>query len=146
MTTHWLLRVGDGNNLYNSVGHGIWGIQSTTTFGKNFIKEVKNGDKLWFIKSQSNGKILGVATYKYHNKRNYDIGLTNEELGWIGSGPDWTSDLEVHFKEWFDLDEQQLLTHIKGSSTIRKYNYKCSLDLEELYEIIYNNAKPLLSL
>ena len=50
--TDWILRVGDGENFINSSKYKIWGIQSTNSFGKYFIKHVKIGDRLWFVKSK----------------------------------------------------------------------------------------------
>ena len=53
MTTDWLLRVGDGENFINSSRYRIWGIQSTSPANKHFIRNVKIGDRLWFVKSKS---------------------------------------------------------------------------------------------
>jgi hypothetical protein len=72
MTTDWLLRVGDGENLKSSYKYRIWGIQSTTPTNKHFIKNVKPGDRLWFVKSKSQGKLIAVAIYRSHNTR--DLG------------------------------------------------------------------------
>lgn len=143
--TDWILRVGDGNNLIRSSKYKIWGIQSTTVHGKSFIKNVKEGDRLWFIKSKSNGKILAVATYVSHNKREFgpliDLSMTNEELGWDNKDTDWISDTEIHYKNLYNLTYCDLLTNIKGASTIRQYNEKCSIDLpfEYKYIVKYSN-------
>jgi len=146
MTTDWIFRVGDGTNLINSSKYKIWGINTTTsTNGKYFIKNVKHGDRMWFVKNKSNGKILAVATYRSHNTR--ELGplipttLTNEELGWTNEGPDWTSDTEVHYTDLYNLTDCQLLTHIKGSSTIRKYDDKCRVDLALEYSYIVKYSK-----
>jgi len=69
MTTHWLLRVGDGDNFINSSKYKIWGINATSSLGKYFIKNIKEADILWFVKSKSHGKIIAVATYVSQNKR-----------------------------------------------------------------------------
>ena len=147
MPIDWVLRVGDGENFISSSKYGIWGIQTLTSpHGKNFIKNVKPGDRLWFVKSKSQGKLLAVATYKSHNKRELgpliNISLTNEELGWTGSGPDWTSDVEVHYTDLYGLNNCELLTHIKGPSTIRKYDEKCKVNLavEYSYIVRYSNV------
>ena len=139
MTTDWLLRVGDGENFINSSRYRIWGIQSTSPANKHFIQNVKIGDRLWFVKSKSNGKIVAVATYQSLNKRELgpliDFTMTNQELGWSGEGPDWTSDIEVHYSDMYGLSDCELLTHIKGAATIRKYDDKCRVNLP----IEYNN-------
>ena len=146
MTTDWILRVGDGENLINSSKHRIWGINTiTSSDGKYFITNVKPGDRLWFIKSKTSGKIIAVATYHSHNKR--DIGplvalsMTNEELGWTGEGPDWTSDIEIHYSDLYGLANCELLTHIVGPKTIRKYNEKCKVNLQIEYSYIARYSK-----
>ena len=145
MNTDWLLRVGDGENFKNSSKYRIWGIQSSTSFGKHFVKHVKPGDRLWFVKSKSQGKLLAVATYRSHNKREFgpliDVSMTNEELGWTGEGPDWTSDVEIHYSDLYGLTGCNLLTHIKGASTIRKYDEKCQVNLALEYSYIVRYSK-----
>jgi hypothetical protein len=146
MTTDWLLRVGDGENFINSSQYRIWGIQSTTPSNKHFLKNVKIGDRLWFVKSKSNGKVLAVATYRSHNKR--DLGplvnftMTNQELGWSGEGPDWTSDIEVHYSDMYGLSDCEILTHIQGPSTIRKYddNTRVNLAIEYNHIVRYSRV------
>jgi hypothetical protein len=145
MTTDWLLRVGDGNNLKSSSKYRIWGIQSDTPTNKCFIRNVKPGDRLWFVKSKSQGKLLGVATYRSHTERCsgplIDTCLTEEELGWTHDGPDWKSDTEIHYTDLYGLEDCELLTHIKGSATIRKYDEKCKVDLAIEYSYIVRYSK-----
>lgn len=150
MATDWLLRVGDGNNLIRSSKYKIWGIQSSNSFGKFFIRTVKPGDRLWFIKSKSQGKVLAVATFSLIKKRELgpliDISLTNEELGWDNEDTDWTSDTEIHYTDLYNVSDCELLTHIKGSSTIRVYNAKCLVDLATEYIYIRKYGKVTLTL
>jgi hypothetical protein len=150
MATDWLLRVGDGNNLIRSSKYKIWGIQSSNSFGKFFIRTVKPGDRLWFIKSKSQGKVLAVATFSLIKKRELgpliDISLTNEELGWDNLDTDWTSDTEIHYTDLYNVSDCELLTHIKGSSTIRVYNAKCLVDLATEYIYIRKYGKVTLTL
>ena len=145
MTTDWLLRVGDGENFINSSQYRIWGIQSTSPSNKHFLKNVKIGDRLWFVKSKSNGKVLAVATYRSHNKR--DLGplvnftMTNQELGWSGEGQDWTSDIEVHYSDMYGLSDCEILTHIKGAATIRKYDDNTRVNLAIEYSNIVRYSR-----
>ena len=147
MTADWILRCGDGENFKNSSKQGIWGINTlTSTQGKYFVMNVKPEDRLWFVTSKSCGKLMAVATYRQHNMREFgpliDISLTNEELGWTGSGPKWTSDVELHYTDLYGLNDCELLTHIKGPATIRKYSEKCrvNLPLEYSYIVRYSKA------
>jgi predicted secreted protein len=150
MTTDWLLRVSDGENLKNSSSYRIWGIKSTTNDNKYFIKNVKPGDRLWFVKNKSCGKIIAVATYRSHNKREFgpliNLSMTNEELGWNGEGPDWTSDTEIHYTDLYGLNDCELLTHIEGPKTIRKYNDKCRVNLALEYSYIVRYSRTTFEL
>lgn len=150
MTTDWLLRVGDGKNLKSSSKYRIWGIQSTTPTNKHFLKNVKPGDRLWFVKNKSQGKLIAVAIYRSHNRRHsgplIDTCMTEEELGWTHDGPDWKSDTEIHYSDLYGLENCNHLTHIKGPSTIRKYDEKCRVDLAVEYSYIVLYSKITLEL
>ena len=144
MTTDWLLRVGNGENLKHSSKYRIWGVVSKIPVGKHFIENVKPGDRLWFVKSKSQGKLIAVASYHSHNKRDFgpliDISLTDEELGW--SDPSGgNSDIEVHYTDLYGLADCELLTHIKGPSTIRKYDEKCRVNLAVEYSYIVRYSR-----
>lgn len=146
MNADWILRCGDGENLKNSSKYRIWGISSKISTNKHFLKNVKQGDRLWFVKSKTQGKLVAVATYCSYNFREFgpliDISLTNEEFGWSGS--DWSSaDVEVHYTNLYGLSECELLTHIKVFATIRKYDEKCRVNLPVEYSNIvrYSNVK-----
>lgn len=144
MTTDWILRVGDGENFKHSSKYKIWGISSTYT-NKHFLKNVKPGDRLWFVKSKSHGKLIAVATYRSHNTRDFgpliDISMTDNELGWSGSGTDWSADVEVHYTDLYGLNYCELLTHIKSPMTIRKYDDKCRVNLAVEYSYIVRYSK-----
>ena len=138
MSTHWLFRIGDCEHFNSSIKYKIWGINSKNSCCKNFIKKVKSDDVLWFIKSNSQGLIYGVSKFKSLNKRIIGplitISKTNKELGWTDTDGDW--DIEIHYDNLFIIDKLNLLTDIKGPCTIRIYNEKCKIDLEEEYKNI----------
>ena len=141
MTTDWLLRVGDGENFKKSSKYKIWGIEPKTT--KYFKENVKRDDRLWFVKSKSNGKLLAVATYISHNRRQLgpliDVSLNNTILGWTGNNTNW--DTEIHYTDLYGLNEYNLFTKIKGPLTIRKYNEKCKINLALEYNYIKRYCK-----
>jgi hypothetical protein len=145
MATDWLLRVGDGKNLKASSKYKIWGIQSNTCTNKHFLKNVKPGDRLWFVKSKTQGNIIAVAIYRSHNVRELgpliNISMTEEELGWTHDGTKWESDIEVHYSDLYGLENCLLLTHIKGPTTIRKYDEKCKVNLAIEYGHIVRYSK-----
>ena len=144
MTVDWILRAGNGENLKHSSKHRIWGVVAKNSLGKHFIKNVKPGDRLWFVKSKSQGKLIAVATYRSHNKRDFgpliDISLTDEELGWADSSGG-NSDIEVHYTDLYGLSDCELLTHIKGPSTIRKCDEKCRVNLAVEYSYIVRYSR-----
>jgi hypothetical protein len=139
MVTDWLLRIGNGINFRNSSKHLIWGINSKFAVGKFFVKEVKAGDRLWFVLSKTHGKILAVSTFTQCKDRELgplvNMSLTNDELGWNkqeNKDQDWN--VEIHYKELYNLEDCDLVSNILGVSTIRKYNpEKCKLDLPNEY-------------
>ena len=146
MTNDWIFRVGNGDNFIKSSPHRIWGMQTNNSpTGKHFVKNVKPGDRLWFVKSKSQGKLVALATYRSHNTREFgpliDISLSNEELGWTGSGTDWSADVEVHYTDLYGLNDYELLTHIKGAATIRKYDEKCRVNLAVEYSYIVRYSR-----
>jgi hypothetical protein len=150
MINDWILRCGDGQNFKNSSKYKIWGISSNNSTNKYFLKNVKKGDRLWFVKNKSQGKIIAVATYSLHKTRELgpliNISLTNEELGWTVSEKYWTADTEVHYTELYGLSNCKLLTHIKGAATIRKYNEKCKVNLPFEYNYIVKYSRIILEL
>ena len=72
--THWVFRVGDGQNFWNSSRYHIWGTKRNTS--------INPGDLMWFVTNNSNGHAIAVATFESLNERSYTT-MTNEELGWL---------------------------------------------------------------
>ena len=148
MTKDWLLRVADGGNLIRSSRWKTWGILSKPNWGKHFIDNVKPGDRLWFIKSKSQGQVIAVAIYQSHNRREdgplINVTLTNEELGWTREGTDWkASDTEIHYTDLYNISACELKTRIKGAATIRGYNDKCLVNLPKYYAIFVKTIAKL---
>ena len=143
MTQHFLLHIGDGEHFKSSSFYNIWGINSSNSFAKGFIKNIKEDDLLWFVKSKSNGLIIAVATFTCLKKRVIgpliDLTKTNEELGWTKTNGNW--DIEVHFKNLYNLTNCELFSHIKGACGIRLYNDKCKIDLPIEYKNIIRYSK-----
>ena len=116
MSKHWLLRIGDGENFINSSNKQIWGISEKSPTNKNFLRKIKKGDFLWFIKSNSNGHAIALATYDKNIKRELgpilDITLTNEELGWDNNGN--KSDIEIYYIELYNIKDCNIFTNIQS--------------------------------
>lgn len=138
MTNHFLLYIGDGVHFNASSSKSIWGITSTHTSAKGFLRRAKEGDLLWFVKSKTNGQLVAVATFTGTKKRILgpliELTLTNSELGWDKSEGEW--DTEVHYKDLYNLTHCKLISKIKGAAGIRRYNDKCKVNLIVEYPYI----------
>ena len=126
MSKHYIIRVSDGINFINSSNLAIWGIKKRQT---SFIKNVKKGDKLWFVKNklkgdQHTGKIIAVTDFVSMNKRNtgplLSITPNNDELGWDKEKGSMC-DIEIHYNNLYDLTNCNLHTKLKGQTTICNY-------------------------
>ena len=139
----YLFHIGDGDHFKSSSTKSIWGIASSQTVSKAFIANAKKGDRLWFVKSKTNGQLIAVATFTEMKKRELgpliSLTLTNEELGWNKTHGSW--DVEVHYKDLYNITECNLKSEIKGASVIRKYNDKCKVNLPEIYPHIVRFSK-----
>ncbi len=141
---HWILRVGDGDHFWSSSIKNIWGIDSNNKSNTQvFINTVKSGDLLWFVQSNSKGKLIAVATFTEMKNRETGpliaLTLTNEELGWVKTKGNW--DIEVHYKNLYDLRLCDLLSEIQSPKVIRKYNEKCKVNLPLEYPYIVKYSK-----
>ena len=144
MPNHFLLRIGDGVHFNASSSKSIWGINSEHPCAKNFLRKVKEGDLLWFVKSETRGQIVAVATFTDTKTRILGpliaLTLTNSELGWEKSEGVW--DTEVHYKDLYDLTHCNLISEIKSPLGIRQYNGdKCKVDLIMEYPHIVRYCK-----
>lgn len=151
MTTpsHWLLRVEDGVHFRSSQKYMRWGVNSKhTNCVPNFLRNVKPGDILWFIKNKSRGRVIGVATFTSHCPRILGPLIattpTDEDLGWTKSHGEW--DTEVHYKCLYDVYKVGILTQIQSPLVVRLYNpLKCQADLLSEYSNIikYSIARAI---
>lgn len=148
MTTDWLLYVNDGVNFKNSSLSNTWGIKSWTSSGKCIKKNAKAGDRLWFVKSGSNGLLVAVATFVEFKNRELgpliDVTRTNQELGWVTGTGDW--DTEVHYTNLYNITNCKLYTELTGAIPIRRYNENCKINLALEYPNIVRYSKVILKM
>ena len=139
MVQHWLFRIGDGKHFESSSKYNIWGINSQHSTCKKFIREVKPGDGVWFVKGGNNGLLIGVAEFSKFQKRIIGplitISKTNEELGWTEKSGNW--DTELHYNNLKNIKSLKLFSEIKGPGNPRIYNDKCAIDLPKEFNLIY---------
>ena len=105
---HWLFRVGpDASNLYACSKHNIWGINSSNSNARKFVREANQGDIIWFVKGASKGLLISYATYVQSIKRVKGENMTDEELGWFYQCP-WVKntgwDIEIQFENYSDIE------------------------------------------
>lgn len=150
MVNHWIFRIKDGENFKNSIPHSIWGIKSWTTNGKNFIKEGKQGDIIWFIlnkvteKSEPGNHIYAMATYSKIKRREIgpliDLTLSSEQLGWEKGD---VYDLEVHYNKLYLVDEYNLYISPRSQAPILKDKGKYGINLPVEYTNIVRYLKAV---
>jgi len=143
MPKHFILRIGDGVHFNSSSTRSIWGITSKYSFAKGFISSAEEGDLLWFVKGQSKGQIVAVATFTGTKKRVLgpliNLTLSNKELGWTETTGEW--DTEVHYKDLYNLTHCEMYSEIKSPGGIRLYNDKCKVNLPAEYINILRYSK-----
>jgi hypothetical protein len=123
--SHWLIRVGDGENFRNSV-YPFWGMkEGRNGCNKTIInKKIKNGDILWFIVSKKyGGNIIGMAEYLhcYDSKDESLVRIntfTNKEQNWSG---DESWNLQIHYCNLYITEIQNLSCIIQCASPINEY-------------------------
>ena len=135
---HYLFRVGDATHLWSSSIYNTWGIHSSTSGSKFFLKNVNPGDCLWFVKGKSGGLIVASAIFEYSVKRINGECVPFEKLGWVNVDGNW--DTDVHFKNFKKIENMNLLSKIKGSAANpRIYNQRCLVNLPEIYSQVYQD-------
>lgn len=153
MVKHYILRVGDGNNFINSSNVSIWAVNSRY---RSFITNVKEGDKLWFVKNRVegqifNGKIIAVADFVSKNERIIGplitLTPTNSELNWDDIGGFCA--IEIHYNNLYNLSECELFTGQNNQTTICdydniKHNLIVDLDVEYKYILKYSNIRRIM--
>jgi hypothetical protein len=140
MSNHYILRVGNSNNFKNSSNVSIWAVKPRN---KSFLKKVKEGDKLWFVKNKEkcdihNGKIIAVADFVSKNKRD----RTDDELNWDKKGANYT--IEIQYNNLYNLTDCNLFTGQNNQTTICEYNHvknELLVNLITEYEYIYKYSK-----
>ena len=146
--THWIIRVNDGVNFRNSV-NPFWGVKRGPGGNiKTIVGKMNDGDILWFCTSKPfGGKLIGMAEfvgfYDRHDEPLIPINtLSNEQQGWTGES-EW--DIQIHYKNEYDTDRQDIKACIQCSSIIMKYNTfreKVNGDLYEHYKNFKYYAVP----
>ena len=141
--THFLLRIGNGIHFNASSSKSTWGINSKCAGEKGFMSTAKEGDLLWFVKSKTNGQLVAVATFTGIKKRILGpllaLTSTDEELGWDKTQGEW--DIEIHYKNLYNLTHCSLFSEIKSPLVIRSYNIKCKVNLIDEYPHIVRYLK-----
>jgi hypothetical protein len=103
---YWVARVGDGVNFKNSSKYGIWGEKRANKFVP--------GDKLIFVQSGTDCKVIAIATFERLKER-VDTGMTNETLGWRGGGEGMSTwRWEIHYTDLYFLEIRDIHIIPKG--------------------------------
>ena len=138
-TNHWLIRVGDGKNFRKSK-LTIWGVKKCH---KGMVNKFKPGDILWFLVNQDcGGKIIGMAEFtNFYDRKDEPFiqmnTITNSEQGWEG---DSEFDIQIHYKNLYNTEKQNIKICLKGRNTILNYEIVKSKIKDDLV-LHYNNYK-----
>ena len=154
LNNNWIIRVGDGDNFMKSSKINVWGIPDNSNASICFINNVKKGDVLWFITSNSGGKIIAVATYeemlcviptpnRFMNSSKNALmdNLSIEDFTYKQDAPN----MLIRYKDLYVLSEiehPELLTCMKSIRMMSIYKYRgiednhCKVDLDMEYIII----------
>jgi len=135
---HWLFRVGpNAENLYACAKHNIWGINSSNSNARKFVREANQGDIIWFVKGASKGLLISYATYVQSIKRVKGENMSDDELGWSYQCP-WVKnqgwDIEIQFENYVNVENMGLLSQIKCQTNPRMYSEKCMVNLPRVYQ------------
>jgi hypothetical protein len=152
MLDHWLIRVGDGENLMKSRNYQVYGLIPRHLA---YIKQIKPGDIVWFITPKKHGGIIiAMATFvRFVDRREENLiqieSYTNEELSWP-SEKNW--DIQIYYKEFYDLRKLKIPCVIISPGIVLNYkkckdNGKhpglCNLNLDNHYNNIKFYAEPI---
>ena len=154
LNNNWIIRVGDGDNFMKSSKINVWGIPDNSNASICFINNVKKGDVLWLITSNSGGKIIAVATYeemlcviptpnRFMNSSKNALmdNLSIEDFTYKQDAPN----MLMRYKDLYVLSEiehPELLTCMKSIRMMSIYKYRgiednhCKVDLDMEYIII----------
>ena len=140
---HWIIRVDDGINFYNSK-YPFWGVKrGHNNCMKTIVKKIKCGDILWFITNKKNGsKIIAMCEYtNFYDRQDEPLikinTLTNEEQGWIGEAH-W--DLQLHYTNKYRIDKLNIIVCIQCGGCILEYETFKNKIKDNLYDH-YKNIK-----
>ena len=145
---HWIIRVNDGENFYNSK-FSFWGVKR----GKNgciktIVRKIQNGDILWFMRSKKyGGKIIGMSEYcGFYDKDEEPLiqinTKTNEEQNWKG---DEKWDIQIHYCNLYITERQNIIGCIQCGGIILEYDTykdKINRDLYNEYSNFIFYAEP----
>jgi len=142
MVNHWITRVTDGENFWNSDRYSVWGI--TDTVHKIVENSVEPGDIIWFVKNKPfGGNIVAFATFHKEILRGdgSTLGrLSNDDFKWKETG--WVSNYLLKYKSRVNVEVEEIIRlDVTGNSPMRRSTseetYKMlsrlNVDLDAIY-------------
>jgi hypothetical protein len=103
------------------------------------MKKAKTGDILWFVPTDTSGKVIAVATFVSASYRNIGVLInadkTDKEYGWTNNENNWKkSNYIINYINLYDIEKLDLFTHVVSRSTVfNYYSCKCDIDLPTEY-------------
>jgi len=147
-SSHWIIRVGDGENFRNSK-YPFWGVKrGRSGCIKTIVRKFKLGDVLWFMTSKNNGgKLIGMSEYStYYDRAEEPLiqinTYTNADQHWSGDD-NW--DIQIHYTNLYITEKQDIKITIHCSAIIMDYKTfidKISHNLYDHYKNFKYYAEP----
>jgi hypothetical protein len=142
-STHWLIRVQDGENFRNSK-YPFWGVKKGHHGNiKTIVNKFQSGDILWFITSKKyGGKIIGMSEYTcYYDKDDEPLipihTYYNKEQNWLGDEK-WS--IQIQYKNLYNTEKQNIEAIIQCAGIILEYETFKNKGFPDLYTH-YKNFK-----
>ena len=143
MVNHWITRVNDGENFWNSDRYSVWGI--TDTVHKIVENSIEPGDIIWFVKNKAyGGNIVAFATFHEEILRGdgSTLGrLSNDDFKWKETG--WVSNYLLKYKSRVNVEIEEIIkleiSHqnplFRSTSEIfASMLLRMNVDLDEIYQ------------
>ena len=138
MSKDYFIQVGKRDNFIFYSSKSYWVI---TDRWSGFLDNVKEGDKLWFVRNKEpgdlhNGPICAVATFVSKNVVDFSKPLKIEDAGKIvNEGP--VCNIEIHYTNLYNLETLKLYTGLSRQAPIcENINKGFLINYAEEYERI----------
>lgn len=124
MPTHWILRVGNGDDFSNGRPDGVWGVEPKW---RTFIETASHGDTLWFIRTKEKGagNLVGMGKFlRVHRPDPQPLIPVERDAEYYG----WNKfTVLVYYDNFYDCGNTTLTLQVATQTSISKGEDKHTL-------------------